>query len=149
MRSAELTMGRRWVIVLEPGEEVVSSLTRWCAGEGVTAATVDMFFGAFRSARLIASHGQILDPEPPLLDEVEVTYLEGIGSGTVSVVDGAPRVHLHIAAGAKDQAGAAYAGHLLSAETHYTVEIIVHEVVAPAFGLRAHPAHGVNCLIFE
>jgi len=54
-----------------------------------------------------------------------------------------------VAAGVKSAAGAAYAGHVLAAEAHYTVEAVVTEVVAPRFVLRPDPrAHGLDCLDF-
>jgi predicted DNA-binding protein with PD1-like motif len=136
------------MLVLEPGEEVLATVTRWAEREGVTSATVDMFFGALRSARLIATNGEMADPEPPLPDQVELAYLEGVGAGSIGTVDGRTVVHLHLAAGAKGEAGAAYAGHLLAAETHYTLEMVVQEVLDPVFRLEPDAVFGINCLHF-
>jgi predicted DNA-binding protein with PD1-like motif len=148
MRSAELTLGRRFVVVLEPGEEVLSTLADWCAREGVAQGTLELF-GAFRSLRLIAAHEPVADHEPPLAQSVEVAYLEGSGSGSISTRDGAPRVHLHLAAGAKAEGGAAYAGHVLAAEVHYTAEAVVTEVLSPRFAPAPDPhAHGLDTLRF-
>ncbi|MGW9114639.1 PPC domain-containing DNA-binding protein [Microbacterium sp. NPDC055683] len=148
MRSAQIVAGRRWVLVLEPGEELVGTVSAWAERIGVRAATVE-FFGAFRSARLIAATEPVADPEPPLPQQVEVTYLEGVGSGSIGLADGGPSVHLHIAAGVKEQGGAAYAGHLLAAEVHYTVEVVVQEAVGPDFVLRPLPGFGINALHFS
>ena len=149
MRATNVTLGRRWMLVLEPGEEVLATVTQWAEREGVTSATVDMFFGALRSARLIATNGEMVDPEPPLPDQVDVTYLEGVGAGSIGTVDGRTVVHLHLAAGAKGEGGAAYAGHLLAAETHYTLEMVVQEVLDPVFRLEPDAAFGINCLHFD
>ncbi len=149
MREAVIATGRRWMLVLEPGEEMLSSVTAWAERIGVTAATVDMFFGALRSVRLIATTEPVDDPEPPLPEEVEVAYLEGIGAGSIVTVDGHPRVHLHVAAGAKAQGGVAYAGHVLSAETHYTMEMVVQEIVSPQLRLEPSAEFGIGCVHFE
>ncbi|MDF2991130.1 MAG: hypothetical protein K0S37_1644 [Microbacterium sp.] len=149
MRSAELSLGRRFLVVLDPGEELISTLSRWAEENGIRSATVDQFFGAFRSIRLIAGDEPTHDPEPPLPTEVELRYLEGIGSGSISLMNGRARVHLHIAAGVKDERGLGYAGHVLSAETHYTVEVLVQEVSGAEFVSVPDPAaHGLPSLRF-
>jgi predicted DNA-binding protein with PD1-like motif len=150
VRSAELQLGRRFLVVLDSGEEIVAALAAWADENAVAQATVDLFFGAFRSIRLIAAHEPAADPEPPLPAEVEVRYLEGVGSGSISRgADDATRVHLHVAAGAKDEAGLGYAGHVIAAETHYTVEVVVQEVLAPALQSVSDPrAFGLPTLQF-
>lgn len=134
MRSSEITVGRRFAVVLEPGDEVLASLTEACRQHGVRQGFVPVFSGAFRTARFIATDTPVADQEPPLPREVAVTYTEGIGSGTIlwDEAAGAPVPHLHVAVGVKNAAAAAYAGHLLGAETHYTAEVLVEEVLAPA-----------------
>ena len=70
----------------------------------------------------------LLDCEDELLavaDAVDIAYLEGVGSGTITSVGGTPRPHIHVAAGVKSQGSTAYAGHLLRGEVHYTVEVTV------------------------
>lgn len=148
MRSALLTTGRKWMLVLEPGEELLETITAWCVSAGVTQAAVTLF-GAFRSVRLIATNNQLADEEPPLADTLDVTYVEGSGSGTVTTVDGSPKPHIHVAVGVKSQGAAAYAGHALHAEAHYTVEVMVTEVISPTFVLRPDArAFGLNSLHF-
>jgi predicted DNA-binding protein with PD1-like motif len=134
VQSSEVTTGRRIAIVLEPGDEVLGSLARACAEHGIRQGFVPVFSGAFRTARFIAADQPVADQEPPLPQEVTVTYTEGIGSGTIlwDADAGAATPHLHLAVGVKNAAAAAFAGHLLGAEAHYTVEILVEEVVAPA-----------------
>lgn len=134
MRSAEVTTGRRFALVLEPGDEVLTALTRACREHGVRQGFVPVFSGAFRTARFIAADSPVEDQEPPLPQEVTVTYTEGVGSGTI-LWDEDSRIalpHLHLAVGVKNAAAAAFAGHLLGAEVHYTVEVLLEEVVAPA-----------------
>lgn len=150
MRSDVITPGRRLLVALEPGDEVLESLAAACSVHGIDQAVVVTFSGAFRTAHLIAGTETPADPELPLGEVTEVSYTEGIGSGTITREGDEYRVHLHVALGEKDQSGAAYAGHLLHAETHYVVEIAVDEVLAPALRREAHPgSSGVRILCFE
>lgn len=148
VRGAQITTGRQWMLVLDPGEELLETITAWCVGAGVAQATVTLF-GAFRSVRLIGTNAPLADEEPPLADAVDIAYLEGVGSGTITSVGGTPRPHIHVAAGVKSQGSTAYAGHLLRGEVHYTVEVTVTEVVSPTFALRPDSAtFGLTCLHF-
>lgn len=152
MISSELTPGRRIGVVLQPGDDVIPSIVAACGQHGIRQGYIPVFLGAFRSVRLIASDSPIADPEPPLPASVEVAYTEGTGSGSIvwNEATDAPHVHLHVAVGAKDAAGAAVAGHLLAATTHYVVELVIEEVLAPRF-LRVadEAAHGLENLRFE
>jgi predicted DNA-binding protein with PD1-like motif len=151
VRTNEVRTGRRVAVVLEPGDDVLGAVTQACREHGIRQAFVPVLSGAFRSVRLIAAEEPVADPEPPLPQEVTVAYTEGIGSGTVQwdETTGTPQPHLHIAVGVKDAAAAAYAGHLLGAEAHYTVEILIDEVVSPALLRVPDPqAHGIPTLHF-
>jgi len=58
-------------------------------------------------------------------------------------------VHLHAAVGRKSQGALAYAGHVLSAVTHYTAEVVVDEVPGTLIERRPDPAaHGLSTLRF-
>ncbi|WP_172582867.1 PCC domain-containing protein [Subtercola boreus] len=152
MISRELTTGRRIGVVLQAGDDVIGSIVEACRQHDVRQGYIPVFLGAFRSVRLIASHEPIADPEPPLPAAVEVAYTEGIGSGSLvwNEQTGTPTVHLHVAVGAKDRAGLAAAGHLLAATTHYTVELVLEEVLAPRMVRVADSAaHGLENLRFE
>lgn len=150
MRSAVITSGRRIVVVLEPGDDVVASLARACAEHEIAQAVIGTFSGALRRARLIGSHTSAADPELPLPETVEVTYTEGIGSGTVTTApDGTIVPHVHVALGDKARGAAAVAGHLIEAETHYVVEVVLDEVLSPALGRSPHPgSSGIPILTF-
>lgn len=148
MRSHSVTTGRRLLVILEPGDEVLASIAAACRLHGIEQAVVVTFSGAFRSARLIAAARPPADPEAPMPDTVEVAYSEGVGSGTVTSDAGGLTVHVHVALGEKGDSGAARAGHLLHAETQYVVEIVLDEILAPRLGRGRHPdAHGVPVLV--
>jgi predicted DNA-binding protein with PD1-like motif len=151
VRSAELSIGRTIGVVLHPGDDVLASIARACHDHEVRQGLIGTFLGAFRSVTLIATGEPLSDEEPPLADSVVIPYSEGVGSGTISFDrDGDDHeVHLHVAVGVKSQGGAAYAGHLLSGETHYTVELAITEVLAPEFSRRAEEeAFGLKNLVF-
>lgn len=151
MQSTEVTTGRRVAIVLEPGDDVLGCLAQACADHGIRQGFVPVFSGAFRTARFIAADVPVPDQEPPLPHEVTVTYTEGIGSGTILWDEAAQAAvpHLHLAVGVKNAAAAGFAGHLLGAEAHYTVEVLVEEVVAPALLRVPDPrAYGIPTMRF-
>ncbi|MFJ6651519.1 PPC domain-containing DNA-binding protein [Microbacterium sp. NPDC091313] len=151
MRSAVITTGRRVLVVLEPGDEVLSTLTRACLEHGIAQAVIGTFSGALRRARLIASEWPAADPEAPLAESIEVTYTEGIGSGTITTgADGTVVAHVHVALGDKARGAAAVAGHLLEGETHYVIEVVLDEVLTPALGRSPHPdSRGVPILTIQ
>jgi len=142
MQSAQLTIGRTIGVVLHPGDDVLASIAQACRDHEVRQGVIGTLLGAFRSVTLIATREPLADEEPPLADSVVVPYAEGVGSGTISFDRDLDehRVHLHVAVGVKSQGGAAYAGHLLAAEAHYTVELAITEVLAPELSRVADPA---------
>ncbi|UIN30955.1 PCC domain-containing protein [Microbacterium binotii] len=140
MQTAEIQTGRRVVVVLEPGDEILTSLADACRRHGIAQAAISTFSGAFRTVRLIAAETPAADPEAPMPTAVDVPYTEGLGSGTITTAsDGALVVHVHVAVGVKDDAARAYAGHLLSGETHYVVEVVLDEILSPVLERRPHP----------
>lgn len=151
MRAVEVVTGRRFVLALDPGEEVLEALAKACTEHGIRHATISVFSGAFRTARFIAAHTPVDDEEPPLPQEVTVTYTEGIGSGTVMWDPEAelPVPHLHVALGVKNTGATGYAGHLLGAQVHYTTEVVLDEVLSPALLRVPDPrAYGIPTLHF-
>ncbi len=150
MRSVSLTSGRRLLVVLEDGDEVIAGIAAACAAHGIERAALPVVSGAFRSVRLIGTREPVADPEPPLPASVTVLWAEGIAQGTVCPGPaGAPAVHLHAAVGVKDEGSAAYAGHVLAAVAHYTVEVVIDEVIG-SFHREPDPrAHGIPTIVME
>jgi predicted DNA-binding protein with PD1-like motif len=148
MQTALAHTGRRLLVALEPGDDVLSCLADACRAAGIDQAVITTFSGAFRSVWVIAADHAPEDPELPLPERCRVGYCEGIGSGTVTRdANGEHVVHVHVAVGAKDRSGVAVAGHLLQAETHYVVEVVLDEILEPALSRVVHPeASGVAIL---
>ncbi|MDZ8171518.1 PPC domain-containing DNA-binding protein [Microbacterium xanthum] len=132
MRSASLQTGRRIAVSLEPGDDLIGSIADACTRYRISQGVIVTLSGAFRDVELIAAQSPSADPEPPLPDSVHIPYTEGIGSGTVtSDADGDLVVHVHLAVGRKDAGARGFAGHVLTAEAHYVVEIVIDEVLQP------------------
>jgi predicted DNA-binding protein with PD1-like motif len=148
MRSAQVSPGRRFVVVLEPGEEVLEAIGGLCHHHQIRAAIVPVFFGAFSQVTLIGTREPVEDEDAPMPQSTTVEWVEGLGSATVAPgEDGRLMVHLHAAVGKKSEGALAYAGHVLSAVTHYTAEIVVEEVLGTILERRLDPsAHGLNTL---
>ncbi|GAA3873160.1 hypothetical protein GCM10022381_15200 [Leifsonia kafniensis] len=151
MFSAELTAGRRFALVLQPGDDVTDSLTRFCRENGVEQGYLPVFLGAFSALSLIGTCEPVDDEFEPMPKSVHLTNVEGIGSGTIAWDGDGLRVlpHLHVAVGLKSYSATAYAGHLLAATVQYVTEIVVEEVTSPRFSRVPDPAaRGIPNLSF-
>jgi predicted DNA-binding protein with PD1-like motif len=141
VRSAQMLPGRRLLAVLEPGEEVLASLAALCERSQFTAAVIPVFLGAFTSVTLIGTTEPVPDEDVPLPLSTVVEWVEGFGTATVFPgPDGGPAVHLHAAVGRRSTGALGYAGHVLSAVTHYTAEVIIEEVTGPLAQRLPDPA---------
>ena len=151
MRSAQMLPGRRLLAALEPGEEVLASLAALCERNEFTAAVIPVFLGAFASVTLIGTNEPVPDEDVPLPRSTVVEWVEGFGTATVFPgPDGAPTVHLHASVGRRSTGALGYAGHVLSAVTHYTAEVLIEEVTGPLVQRLPDPAaHGLTTLHFQ
>ena len=151
MISAELAVGRRFAVVLQPGDDVFASLAAVCAEHGIEQGYLPVFLGAFTRVSLIGTCAPIADHDAPLPDAVHLEGVEGSGSGTIAFdpATGGVLVHVHAAVGVKAYSANGYAGHLLSATVHYVTEIVVEEVTSPRFIRNPDAAaHGLANLAF-
>ena len=140
MRTAALETGRRIAVSLEPGDDVLGSIADACSQHRIAQGVIVTLSGAFRDVELIAAQTPSADPEPPLPSSVRIPYTEGIGSGTITSDDDGPAVHVHLAVGRKDSGARGFAGHVLAAEAHYVVEIVIDEILHPRMTRTATPA---------
>ncbi|HEX2030069.1 MAG TPA: PPC domain-containing DNA-binding protein [Actinomycetota bacterium] len=108
-----------FVVVLEPGEEVVAGLTGFAAEQGVTAARVsgigalsEVTFGFYERDR--KDYDRMT-----LAEQVELLSL----LGNLTVTDEGPRLHAHVVVSRTD--GTALGGHLFHASVWPTLEAFV------------------------
>jgi predicted DNA-binding protein with PD1-like motif len=112
---------RTYALVLETGEEVVSSLLQFATENELTAshftaigALSDVTLGYFNLNK--KDYKRI-----PLAEQVEVLSLVG----NVAINQGKPRIHAHIVVGKSD--GTAHGGHLVEAHVRPTLEVMIDE----------------------
>lgn len=113
---------RTFAVILETGDEILSSLDVFADENGLEAATFKAI-GALSEAALAYFDWDRKEYLPiPVGEQVEVASLTGdIATGP----DGKPAIHVHAVLGKRD--GGAIAGHLKSGTVRPTLEIILTE----------------------
>ncbi|MEV3977548.1 PPC domain-containing DNA-binding protein [Nonomuraea sp. NPDC049758] len=140
MRSKRLSTveEQTYAVVLDPGDEVVESLTAWAADNGVRAARLTGI-GGFRQVTL-----GFFDPEAlryvPIPVDRQTEVLSLIGDFAMPDDDVRPTLHAHAVVGLPD--GTTRGGHLLGGQVWPTLEVIVTQ--SPSYLRRRHdPATGL------
>ena len=129
-------MERSWVLVFDPGEEVIEGLEKFARQQGLTAARFTAI-GAFQDAVLGFYERERKDYHRiPLEEQAEVLAL----TGNIIGFQGPPKVHAHVVLGKRDCT--AHGGHLLEAHVRPTLEVMLveaprdlHRRYDPATGL--------------
>jgi len=148
---SEIVVGRSLLVVVEPGEPLMTTLVAACGDHGIRQGYLPVFLGAFSTVGLIGTCRPVADPDTPISDAVWLDNVEGAGSGTLCVDPqrGETVLHLHAAVGLKQYAANGYAGHVLEATVQYVAEIVVQEVIEPQLTRQVHPrSHGLPILHF-
>ena len=128
MRSKLLqhdTSHRTYVVVFDPGDEVVPLLTDF-AREHHLHSTRVMGIGGF--SRVILGYFDMnarAYKQIPVEEQVEVVSL----MGNIALYENEPRVHAHALIGRSD--GSAMGGHLLEATVQPTLELMLIETATP------------------
>jgi uncharacterized protein len=110
-----------FVVILEPGEEAMSTLTAFVRGQSLSASQVTAI-GAFERVVLGYFDRDQRDYQPiPIEQQVEVLSLIGdiVGEGDDL------KLHAHVVVGQSD--GSAHGGHLLEATVWPTLEVVITE----------------------
>jgi len=112
---------RTFAVILETGDEIVSSLDTFADENGLEAATFKAI-GALSEANLAYFDWDRKEYLPiPVGEQVEVASLTGdIATGP----DGKPAIHVHAVLGKRD--GSAIAGHLKSGTVRPTLRDCSH-----------------------
>lgn len=116
---------RTFVVVLEPGEEAFSTLSRFAEENAITAASLTAI-GAFSSAKVGWFDFEARRYEPIVVD-AQCEALSLIGD--VAIDDGGKAsLHIHAVVGLRD--GSTRGGHLLEATVRPTLEVTLVETPA-------------------
>lgn len=109
--------GMAAMVRLMPGSDLLGGLNAAAAELGFEAATVQVL-GAVRSLSVTYFDQQTKKYAEPHRYETGMEVSGGIGN--VSLKDGKPFVHIHVAGA--DREGRAYAGHLIEGSEVYMIE---------------------------
>jgi uncharacterized protein len=113
---------RTYVLVLETGEEVLSSLQAFAEAQKIHTAQLTAI-GAFSDVILkYFDWDKKQYRDVPVREQVEVASLNG---DIAQAPSGGPALHVHLVVGKRD--GTAMAGHLGEAHVRPTLEVIVTE----------------------
>lgn len=113
--------GRTFVLVAEPGEEAIESLTALARKEGLSGAQLTAV-GAFARATVgWFDREQKQYRKIPIEQQCEVLSLVG----DIALFDDGPVVHAHAVLGLPD--GHVRGGHLLEGEVWPTLEVVIRE----------------------
>jgi predicted DNA-binding protein with PD1-like motif len=133
MRAIPITTGRKILVALDHGDDFFPSLEKVCAEYGVHSGHIPTLIGGFRSARLVGTCEPMTNPDAPLWEEVVVTNLEVIGSGTLAWDPAGDRLapHIHVSTGLKGSSAEARTSHLLGAQVQFVTEFVIEEITEP------------------
>jgi len=132
---------KTYVLVLDKGEEVVSSIEGFARQHGLTAAQITAI-GALSDAVLGFFNWETKEYDKiPVKEQVEVvSFIGDVALGP----DGKPALHPHIVLSRRD--GSALGGHLLEAHVRPTLEVVLTE--SPAhLRKRKDPESGLALIV--
>ncbi len=122
---------RTFAVIMDKGDEVLSSIKDFAARERVLAAQITAI-GALSDVVLRYFDWDTKGyRDIPVREQVEVASLIG---DVARAPDGKPAIHIHLVVGKKD--GSAMAGHLGEAHVRPTLEVIVAE--QPSYLQKVH-----------
>ena len=134
MRSAELTIGRTFAVVFDPGEDFFPTLERFCTEQGVRQGYIPMFLAAFAEAEIVGACEKLENPDAPVWSKVHLTNTEAVGVGTIAWDQERQAIspYIHVSLGEKARSATGYTSHLMSARVQFLVEMVLVEVTSPS-----------------
>lgn len=134
---SEVEAERTFVLIFDPGDEVMAALTRFVDEENITAASFTAI-GAFTRAKVAWYDVEAKDYVPTEI-ETPVEVLSLIGDVSVSETN-APALHAHAVLGLRD--ATTRGGHLLEGHVSPTLEVVLVEVPSH-LQRRTRPEFGI------
>jgi len=123
MQYTEGQLGRVFVVRIDNGEDLLTSVSKFISDKSVSAGTI-LFLGALMNGRMVTG------PEEPVIPPVpHFVMFEGgwevFGIGTIYPGEGAPNIHYHASVG---RSGHALTGCLRETAVAYlVVEVVILE----------------------
>jgi uncharacterized protein len=134
--------GTRWMVRLDDGQDLFEALAEFARKEDVRAAAVVTGVGMVRRATIGYWDGTQYRPL-----ELTVPH-EVVGlHGSIARVEGAPSLHLHIAAAGPDYR--LVGGHLIHATVGVLQEILLDTFPSRSFGRPMEESLGLRMLDLE
>jgi predicted DNA-binding protein with PD1-like motif len=131
--------GSIFILRLDAGEEIISTLVGFCTGKRITLGTVQGI-GAVGSAEIGLFETRTKEyHKKTLRGDYEITSL----LGSITMMKGQPYLHLH--ATLSDASYHAFGGHLSGAVVSGTCEIFIH-TIDDTLGRRFDEDVGLNVL---
>jgi len=142
LRSHELTLGRTFGVVFDPGEDFFPTLAEFCRLHRIRHGYIPMFLAAFAEADIVGTCDKLENPEAPVWAKVHLTNVEALGCGTLAYDAERDEVlpHIHTSLGEKARSATGYTSHLLAARVQFLVEMLIVEVTSPMMTRPRNPA---------
>jgi predicted DNA-binding protein with PD1-like motif len=138
MKTAELTIGRTFCLLMENGDDFFESLRVFCEANKINGAYVPGFLAGFSEVTLVGrKDNHVPDLNAPVWESVTLNNVEAIGAGTIARDDsGNFSPHIHVSVGEKFAGAKAYTSHLLGGKILFLSEMILLEVLNDEFVRR-------------
>lgn len=111
--------GNQFMVVLDRGEEVISTLQAFCSANDVHVAT----FSAIGAIERVRIGYYELGRKEYFFREESGPFEVASMNGNIALVDGAPFVHVHSVLSRCDDSGSVLGGHLAEAFVSVTLEV--------------------------
>ena len=134
--------GTHWMLRLDDGQDLFETLSGFARREDLRAAFVVAGIGMVRRATIGYWDGTRYQPH-----EITVPHEVVALHGSIARADGAPSIHLHIAAAGPDHR--VVGGHLMQATVGALGEILLETFPGRTFGRPMNESFGLRMLDLE
>ena len=151
MRSAQVTLGRQFILAFDHGDDFFDALDQFCKEHGIRQGFIPGFIAGFREVDLVGTCDKIENPDAPVWSKVHLENAEAHGSGTLAWDETTGKVapHIHVSAGLKAHSADGHTSHLLGATVQFLTEMLVIEVTSPQFDrVRDHDLYDAPLIRF-
>lgn len=151
MKSAELTVGRTFVVTFEHGKDFFAELREFCVANHLQQGYIPFFIAGMSEVELVGTCEKVEDPSAPIWSKVYLENVEAFGAGTLALDEetGLISPHIHVSIGQKTNSALSRMSHLLSANVLFLTEMVVVEVLNPRFRRLNNPAlYNIGLLSF-